>query len=397
MVGRGSGATRCRRSTMWGTQPRRTPAWAGRPREVALNILLNAHQANAPGGIGIVARALAEHLPGALSAQDDLSVVGLPGASRSVLLRMGGAGLGVRSALARALYEQSSVARLARAASLVHLCDFRPILFSARPFLITVHDVGFIDHPEWMSAGVARYKHVMLDAALTRGPRAVICDSDHTRTRLLATCPAARHLHVAVIPLGVDPVPQDVRWDPAPDEPYFLTLSTIEPRKNHQTLLSAYRALRGRGLPLRWKVAGSAGHLSQPILADLRAQDGVDVLGFVDTAERDRLLRRARFVALPSLEEGFGLPVLDAFARGVPVVCSTGSALDELAGEAGVRVSPLDEQAWTVALESLADDAALRQRLSTSGRLRAERFSWSATAAAIARLYDSLRDSLGRS
>jgi glycosyltransferase involved in cell wall biosynthesis len=344
----------------------------------------------APGGIGAVARGLARHLPAALPVGDRLTVLGLNDRSRGV----GPAGLklGSKGAIARLGYEQTAVARRARAADLVHLCDARPLLFSTTPFVITVHDVTFCEHPEWMPDGVARYKRAMLQAALLRRPRAVICNSWHTRERLLAHARLATRLNVVVTHFGVEAPPAAAEWKAEEAEPYFLTLSTIEPRKNHVTVLEAYRRLRRSGFQLRWKIAGSAGHLSEPISSALRAQDGVDVLEYVSRDERDRLLAGATFFVLPSLEEGFGLPVLEALARGVPTACSTGSALDEVAGDDAVRVPATDVMAWCDALMTLADDAGLRRRLSERGLVAASGFSWESTARRVVELYEELRD-----
>jgi glycosyltransferase involved in cell wall biosynthesis len=342
----------------------------------------------------VAARGLARHVPAALPEGDRLNVVGIDslahaGRGSSVRPR-----LGAQGALARLLYEQTTVADEARAADLVHLCDARPLLLSRVPFIITVHDVTFIDHPEWMPPKAARYKQAMLRAALLRRPQAILCDSHHTRQRLLECEPLARRMKVDVVHLGVDAPPPNALWRPVEPEPYFLTVSTIEPRKNHMTLLRAYAQLRRSGLSLRWKVAGSPGHLSGPILAALREQDGVDVLDYVTPVRRDQLLGGATFVALPSLEEGFGFPVLEAMARGVPTSCSTGSALDEVAGDAAVRVGPNDVAGWVDALTRLAEGEALRRELSARGHARAEQFSWAATARNVVDLYDELRGSV---
>jgi glycosyltransferase involved in cell wall biosynthesis len=297
----------------------------------------------------------------------------------------------VRSSITRVLYEQARVARRARSTDLVHLCDARPLLLSHAPFLITVHDVTFAEHPDWMPRHAALYKSAMLRTAVLRRPRAIVCDSQHTRERLLICLPMARRIRIEVVYLGVDPPPESATWQPEQTEPYFLTLSTVEPRKNHMTLLAAFRYLRRSGFPLRWKIAGSAGHLSAPIVAALRAEEGVDVMNYVSHDERERLLAGATFFALPSLEEGFGFPVVEAMIRGVPTACSTGSALDEVAGDDAVRVSATDRKGWVEALSALSSNVSLRQRLSTSGRLRAQRFSWQSTAQQLVSLYDDIR------
>jgi alpha-1,3-rhamnosyl/mannosyltransferase len=131
---------------------------------------------------------------------------------------------------------------------------------------------------------------------------------------------------------------------------------------------------------LRWKVVGPAGYGAAPILAELHAADGVDVVGPVGDAERDELLDRARFLAFPSLGEGFGFPPLEAMARGVPVVRSRGGALDETCGEASLAVEARDEPAWTDALIRLDEDAELWGRLAEAGLRRARAFDWARAA-----------------
>ena len=136
--------------------------------------------------------------------------------------------------------------------------------------------------------------------------------------------------------------------EPAADEdrePYFLTLATFEPRKNHLGLLRALRLARERGLSLRWKVAGIEGYGSREILSRLRREEGVDVLGRVSNANRERLYRGARFFAFPSHAEGFGFPPLEAMARGVPTICATGTAMDETVGAAALDWRPTTSRA----------------------------------------------------
>ena len=151
---------------------------------------------------------------------------------------------------------------------------------------------------------------------------------------------------------------------------YFLTVATIEPRKNHRGLLRAFRAARAQGLDLRWKVAGAPGYSAEPILEELRAEPGVDVLGWVSDEELDRLYRGALFTAYPSLGEGFGIPPLESMARGVPVASSAGTGLDESVGEAGVKIECGDEGAWVETLLRLASDAGERERLRRLGLAR---------------------------
>ena len=341
-----------------------------------MRVLLPAREAGS-GGLGSSIRGLREFVPKALPPGDELVVVGESTGD--------GAWLRPSRRLGRFAHEQVVVARAARTVDLVHLPDHRPLLASRTPFLLTVYDVLYLDHPEWFPPAVARYKRLMLHAAVRKGPALVVAGSGYTRRCFLARFPSLQE-RVRVIYPGV--------W-PAAAGPalggYFLTVSTIEPRKNHLGLLSAFRAARARGLELTWKVAGAPGYSAAPILAELGAEPGVETLGWVADEELERLYRGAHFAVYPSLAEGFGLPPLEAMARGVPVACSAGSGLDESVGEAALRVEARDEAAWADALLRLAGDEGERTRLSRLGLERAAAFGWPRAAAAYVEAY---RDAL---
>jgi alpha-1,3-rhamnosyl/mannosyltransferase len=117
----------------------------------------------------------------------------------------------------------------------------------------------------------------------------------------------------------------------------------------------------------------------------------VRFLGWVDDRTLDGLYRAARCLVFPSLAEGFGLPVLEAMARGTPVACSRTSSLPEIAGEAALYFDPLETAEIAVAIEQLLDDAQLRHRLRDAGLERARSFTWEATAAATVAAYERAR------
>lgn len=318
-------------------------------------------------------------LRAAMPAGSELVVAEPHAAARSGLRRIGA----TRGGLARLRHEQVALARLARQADTVHLCDSRALLASRTPFVLTVHDVSFLDHPEWFSPTAARYKATMLTLALAKKPRAVICDSRYTMGRLLVHHP--RHEHrVRVVHPGVA-APPPVAGEPHPEAgAYFVTIGAIEPRKNHLTLLRAFTAARRQGFDLRWKVAGAPGHRAEPILRELRAAGGVDVLGWLPRPELEKLLRGACFAATPSLLEGFGYPPLEAMARAIAVICATGTALDETAGDAALRVPALDVSGWVHGLEQMAD-VRVRTSRAQKGPVQAARFDWATTANSLLR------------
>jgi alpha-1,3-rhamnosyl/mannosyltransferase len=145
-----------------------------------------------------------------------------------------------------------------------------------------------------------------------------------------------------------------------------LSLATLEPRKNLATLVEAWRILTP---DLALAVAGAAGWGDQ----ELPAGEGILRLGFVGEEEVPRLMRGAHVFVYPSLFEGFGMPIVEAMACGVPVVASSHPSLDEACGDAAVRVDPLDPGALAAAILEAADR---REQLVAAGREHARAFTW---------------------
>jgi glycosyltransferase involved in cell wall biosynthesis len=339
-----------------------------------MRIVLAAHQTR--GGISTLARGLAQFLPGALAPTDRLHVAAGWNNRRLRESRIG-----------RFAFEQLCLPALSRRSDLLHLCDHRAVFARRGPFLLTVHDVFFLEEPAWYPPRVAQYKRLMLDAALARRPAIVVCVSEWTRERLLERRPRIDRSRLAVVPSGISNPPAGTSHSPDLDRPYFLTVSTIEPRKNYLRLLVAFRAARAAGLELRWRIVGGPGYAAEPIVNELRNEPGVELCGRVTEEEKERLYGGALFAVTPALAEGFGFPPLEAMVRGVPVVCSSGSALDEVVGDAALRVGPSDERGWTETLLRLAADTEERGRLGRAGLQRAQLFSWEQCAAGYVRVY----------
>ena len=177
---------------------------------------------------------------------------------------------------------------------------------------------------------------------------------------------------------------------------YLLAVGTLEPRKNLTTLVRAFARLRDRseidpgvGLVL----AGARGWLDDPIFGTVQSlglDDAVRFPGFIDDDDLPAVYQRAELVVFPSLYEGFGLPLLEAMACGVPVVASNTSALPEVAGGAAMLVDPLDAAGMAQAIARLLGDKALRRRLRDGGLARAAQFSWQTAARQTLDAYASL-------
>jgi glycosyltransferase involved in cell wall biosynthesis len=175
--------------------------------------------------------------------------------------------------------------------------------------------------------------------------------------------------------------------------PYLLFVGTLEPRKNLVRLVRAYRrAVAGAGLPHRLVLAGPLGWRPRPLLREIAVDGPGEILltGKRSPEELDALYRGAAAFAYPSLYEGFGLPVLEAMARGVPCIVSTTSSLPEVAGDAALAVPPRSVSGLAAAIERVLTDEAEAARLSNAARARAEEFSWEQTARTTLKVYESL-------
>ena len=180
---------------------------------------------------------------------------------------------------------------------------------------------------------------------------------------------------IRVIPHGVR-VPSEGKINPARKN-MVLFVGAIQRRKNVQTLVRAFERM-----PASWRLALAGAADGFGAAKELRAvessprRNDIEVLGYVTRAELEALYRRARIFAFPSLDEGFGMPVLEAMANSVPVITSNRSALPEVAGNAALLVNPDDPEEIAAALVRLASDRGLCDDLARRGRERAVQFSW---------------------
>ena len=161
---------------------------------------------------------------------------------------------------------------------------------------------------------------------------------------------------------------------------YALFVGTIQPRKNLVRLAQAYAQLvKSHSVPWDLVIAGGRGWLSGEVVAAIEAlglPDRIHLLGYVPESQLPPLLNGAQLFCFVSLYEGFGLPILEAQAAGVPVMTANNSSLPEVAGDAAILVDPTDVDAIAEAMLRLSSDEALRQQLIVAGRANVARFSW---------------------
>ncbi|MBJ7614994.1 glycosyltransferase family 1 protein [Candidatus Nephthysia bennettiae] len=264
------------------------------------------------------------------------------------------------------------------------------------PAVVTAHDTAIYRHPEWFPGGQTASVRLIVPRSMRRAD-AIVAVSQNTASDVSEQFGVdSRRLHV--VPEGVAaryrPLEaaqvQAVRRRFDLPERFILFVSTIEPRKNLETLLAAWSRLEVRP-PL--VIAGGWGWRYEGIRQRIEAAGGkVRVLGQVEPAELPGLYNAATCLAHPAWYEGFGLTPLEALACGTPVVASSAASLPEVVGDAGLLVDPADVDGWTLALARLLEDASLREELRQRGLSRATEFSWSRAASGTWRVLDSVLD-----
>lgn len=282
-------------------------------------------------------------------------------------------------------------------AEVFHSLAQRPPAFHFRKEIVTVHDVFPLTGRDYSTPEFQQKFSDLLLEAVERAAR-VITPSQYTADQLVQHGGASRE-KLRVIPEGVDLPARGMasaergqereRWVGQGNE-MLLNVGVLQTRKN---ILNALRALQI--LPARYRLvlAGGNGHGAEAIYEFIRAERleaRVTLLGHIAPHQLAALYQAASVLLFPSLEEGFGLPVLEAMANGLPVVASRSSSLPEVGGDAALYVDPHSPQDIAEKVALVVEDADLRRRLVERGLARAREFSWRRTAEATLQVYDEV-------
>ena len=383
---------------------------------VALNLEQLLHRP--PGGIGRYSAELARLLPTSGEAGSErVEVLAFVARHHAVEVEAAMIGFGLehvdpaRLALPRVvLYDLWNdlgagdlrhLSRRLRAFDVVHAPSLAVPPRSGAKLVVTVHDAAPILFPATYTRR-GRWFHERGFAAAARRADLVIAPTSVAADEVAGCTPIPRD-RIEVVPHGVvqrevgDGLVASTRSTLAVGEsPYVLWVGTLEPRKNVGVLVEGFRRMVEReDLPHRLIIVGPRGWLG----AAEALQEPARALGkrihFTGPVRADRLLalfRGADLVALPSVHEGFGLPVIEAMSQATPVMCADIPVLHEVAGDAAVFVDPHDPDAWAKELTVLLRDESARRELGEAGRVRASGYTWERCAERTRELYRKVLD-----
>lgn len=272
-----------------------------------------------------------------------------------------------------------------------------PPLHKAR-LVYTLHDIGFIDHPEWTTEAnrIACFRGAF-QASLYAD--LIVAVSDFTRQHYLSIFPHVDPHRVKVLPLASrftdrNPIDCPPRLQPYHDKDFLLAVGTLEPRKNYALLAQAYaQVLRNTPDAPPLLIAGGTGWMFEgftKLLEQLGLSNRVIMLGFSSDEEIRWLMQKCAIFLYPSYWEGFGLPVIEAMSQGACVVTSRSSSLPEVAGDAAILVDPHNPADIALGIERMLDDAELRQDYAQRAIQQAAKFSWRGSAERLLEYYHEL-------
>src|SRR6185437_253345 len=280
----------------------------------------------------------------------------------------------------------------------VHSLGYVGPLWPGRPHVITIHDLNYRSEYVAMSRLKRRVLGGFVEAGGERAAH-VLTLSDASKAQIV------KHLRVPPARVTTTHLAPDAertgatatgRAGDANHPPYIIVFGGSAPHKNIPRLIAAFASV-AKGIPHSLMIVGHVpadGSVGASISRSGVAER-IRTTGYLTTAELAMALRNADLLAFPSLYEGFGLPVLDAQAAGVPVVCSSFAALPEVAGDGALLFDPLSTESIATALVAPISDPALRRSLIAAGTANVARFSWTRTAGLTLDVYLQLMGSLG--
>lgn len=267
--------------------------------------------------------------------------------------------------------------------------------------VVTIHDLAFLEHPEYAVPSLAAYLQKVVPQSVAEAD--AIATVSHEVSRTLVKHFQAPQEKLVVIPNGVGPhfrrITDPVLLGATQHKfhlkfPLVLGVGTLEPRKNHMGLIKAfYQIQKRKNGPAMLAIAGGQGWLyeeTQQLVQELKLEHKVRFLGRVSDLELVTLYSLATVFAFPSFFEGFGVPPIEAMACGAPVITSNTSSLPEVAGDAALLVDPHNVDALAEALLRVVSDEQLQQELRQKGYQQAQQYTWATSAKKMLAVYQRL-------
>lgn len=289
----------------------------------------------------------------------------------------------------RIVWQQVRLPRLAVRYKLdvLHCPDFSRPIYASIPVVNTIHDLSYYSSHAYFSRSNRTYKRALTRIAVRRSSR-LVAVSNFTRDELIGRFPLDSRM-LSVIYHGIDQNPPNESLQE--ENPYVLCVGTLEERKNLPNLIQGFALMRcQKCAPHRLILAGKPGKGFERIQAAIEASDckeSIEIAGYLSRERILQLYRAAGAFVMPSLYEGFGLPVLEAMSLGVPVVCSRAASLPEVGGDAVEYFDPLSPQGIAAALAKVLGSESLRAEMRRKGLARAKQFTWEACARRYCEVY----------
>ncbi|MBE2221194.1 MAG: glycosyltransferase family 4 protein [Anaerolineae bacterium] len=294
-----------------------------------------------------------------------------------------------------------SIQRLTGKLDLFHSPDFvLPPTGGAVPTLLTVHDLSFVHYPEVYPEVLVNYLNKVVPWSVGRATH-ILADSAATKQDLMAIWQVPDE-KITVLYSGVSEsfvkVEDEGRITAVRHKynlgqaPYLLSVGTVQPRKNYQMLIQAFAPLANK-FPHNLYIAGGKGWLYDDMMAEIERQgliDRVRFIGFVDDEDLPTLYSAADLYLFPSLYEGFGLPMLEAMACGVPVIASDVSSLPEVGEGTAVLLPPHALSEWTQTMQAVLSSPQQQEQMISAGYQNVQRFSWKNSSDQLLKIYQVL-------